>query len=262
MKMLCVSVLMSLALGAFPQVPESVCARLTAVQVLTAQETRDDALLALAQNLLTQALAGLRGPRPDGSYLYARLSEEESIAVPKTVDVENSPQTFTVSGVIWFGFRLRCPDNKNLFWGNAPAMVKKATLISGGTSKILLENRKLGRGEEFTQKFGAVLPEVRLEIVFEKIPGGDRDPQLEFTGLAAGLKDDPGNPNAELVVEVRALREEGFNGFRFPDHLEKALGYCRKGIKRDLEYILYLLNGTERERDEGVQRLRDLIRAM
>jgi hypothetical protein len=244
------------------QAPPEICRRLQAVQLLAAQEPQEEALKQLTGRWMEDILHLLRVPVPDGTYRWARLSESDARTEPKGVDVEESVQTLTIPVTNWFGFHLRCPKKKNLFWGNAPVMVRKVVLTAGGTSKVLMVDRRLDRGEDLTQRFGAILPEGRLEVAFERLPGGERSAYVELSGLLAGLTDDPENPQAPLVGEVRAMIAAGADGSAFPQHLDRALGQCQKGIRRELEFILYLLNGTERERADGRRKLEELIRTL
>jgi len=244
------------------QAPPEICRRLQAVQLLAVQEPQEEALKKLTGRWLEDILHLLRGPGPNGTYRWARLDESDARTEPKGVEVEDSAQTLTVQWTNWFGFHLRCPKKKNLFWGNAPVMVRKVILVSEGGEKILLENHRLDRGEDLTRKFGAILPEGRLEVVFERLPGGERSAYVELSGLLAGLADDPDNPQAPLVKEIRAMIAAGPDGSALSGHLERALGRCQQGVRRELEYILYLLNGTERERADGRRRLEELIRTL
>jgi hypothetical protein len=253
---------LSLAVLSGAQAPPEVCRKLQAVQLLAAQEPQEDAVGKLTGRWLEEVLHLLRGPAPDGTYRWARLAESDARTEPRGVDVEDPVQTLTVPVEDWYGFHLRCPRKKNLFWGNAPVMVQKVLLVSGGVERILVENHRLDRGEELLRKFGAIVPEGRLEITFERLPGGERSAHVELSGLLAGLADAPENPQAPLVGEVRAMLATGAGGAAFPGHLERALDRCQQGIRRELEFILYLLNGTEGERADGRRRLEALIRTL
>jgi len=244
------------------QAPPEICRRLQAVELLASLESQEDALKRLSVRWLEDVLHLLRGPAPDGTYRWARLSESDARTEPQGVEVEEEARILTVQATNWFGFRLHCPKKKNLFWGNAPVMVRKVVLTTGGVEKILFENHRLERGEDLAHKFGFILAEGRLEITLERLPGAERSAYVELTGLLAGLVDDPDNPQAPLAKEIRGMIAAGPDGSAFPGHLERALDQCRTGIHRELEYILFLLNGSERERADGRRRLEELIRSL
>lgn len=249
-------------LAAPPEVPDA-CERLRAARLLLPMAEGEESAGRLVAELVAGALHDLRGPRPDGTYRWARLSEQAAVPVEKGVEVERGTMEWKAEGTNWFALRIKCPGKKNLFWGNAPVMLRSVTLDDGtGAPKVLLKDRRLAREEEVKLPFGAILPKAAVTIVFEKLPEGERDPWVEVTGLQADLWDDPANPQAEMVARVRDLRGERPGGEWYASRLDRALEGCAKPVKRELEYILYLLNGTPREQEEGRRRLEELLKRM
>lgn len=252
------------ALSSFAAVPEppDVCERLRTARVLLPLAEQEQAAGRIAAELVADALHELRGPRPDGSYRWARLSEKAAVEVSKGVEVDRSRLEWRIEGSNWFALRLKCPKKKNLFWGNDPVMVRSVLLDGGGHPRILEKDRLLGRDEKIRLDFGAILPTATVTIVFEKVPGSERDPFIEVAGIQAGLWDDPANPRAEMVGRLLDLADERPGGDWYASRLDRVLEGCRQPVRRELEYILYLLNGTPREQEEARRRLEAIIREL
>jgi len=245
------------------QTPPDACERLRTARVLAPLIEREEAAGRLIIGLVADALHDLRGPRPDGTYRWARLSEQAAETVQKGVEVDRDRVEWNVEGTNWFALRIRCPGKKNLFWGNAPVMIRSITLEDGtGPPKVLLSDRRLAREEEVKLSFGAIFPRASVTVVFEKLPDAERDPYIEVSGLQAGLWDDPANPRAEMAKRVKDIEGEQPGGEWYASRLDRALEGCRQPFKRELETILYLLNGSPREQEEGRQRLEELIEKM
>jgi len=239
------------------------CERLRTARVLLPLVEREETAGRIAATLVADTLHDLRGPRPDGSYRWARLSEQAAQPVEKGVDVDRDRLEWKAEGTDWFALNLKCPSKKNLFWGNAPVMVRSVAVDDGtGPPKVLLRDRRLARGEEIKVPFGSILSRVTVAVVFEKLPEGERDPYVEVAGLQAGLLDDGANPQAELVKRVADLAGEKPGGDWYASRLDRALEGCAKPVRRELETILYLLNGTSREQEEGRRRLAELLERM
>lgn len=239
------------------------CEKLRTARVLLPFVGQEDAAGRIAAKLVADALHDLRGPRPDGTYRWARLSEKASVEVEKGVEVDRDRLEWKAEGKDWFALRLQCPSKKNLFWGNAPVMIRSVTVDDGtGPPKVLLRDRRLSRGEELKVPFEAILPQAAVSIVFEKFPEGERDPYITVAAQQAGLWDDPANPQAELAKRIADLTGDRPGTDGFASRLDRALEECAKPVKRELEYILYLLNGTPSEQEEGRKRLEELLGRM
>lgn len=239
------------------------CERLRTARLLLPLVEQEDAAGRIAATLVADTLHTLRGPRPDGTYRWARLSEKASFEVEKGVEVDRDRLEWKAEGKDWFALRLKCPGKKNLFWGNAPVMLRSVTVDDGtGQPKVLLHDRRLSREEEIKIPFDAILPRAAVVVVFEKLPEGERDPYIQVAAQQAGLWDDPANPQAELVKRVADLAGEKPGGDWYASRLDRALEGCARPVKRELETILYLLNGTPREQEEARRRLEAMIDGM
>jgi hypothetical protein len=236
------------------------CESLRAARALAPLAGGEEGADRLTARLVADALHTLRGPLPGGAYRWARLSEKAAVPVPRNVKVDRGRLEWKIEGADWFALRLECPEKKNLFWGNAPVMVRSVTVDDGtGSPRVLLQDRRLSRGEEVKLPFGAILPKAAVVILFEKLPDSERDPFVEVEALQAGLWDDPANPAAELVKLVRDLADERPGGEWYLSRLDRAIEGCGKPVRRELEYILYLLDGSPAEQAEGRRRLKDLV---
>jgi hypothetical protein len=259
----------ALALVLVPAIPlpaqpvPGACEPLRAARALAPLAGSEEGADRLTARLVADALHALRGPLPDGAYRWARLSEKAAVPVPRNVEVDRDRLEWRIEGADWFALRLECPEKKNLFWGNAPVMVRSVTVDDGtGAPRVLLRDRRLSRGEEVKLPFGAILPRAAVAIQFEKLPDNERDPFVEVEALQAGLWDDPANPAAEMVKLVRDLADERPAGEWYLSRLDRAIEGCGKPVKRELEYILYLLDGDPSEQNEGRRRLKELINNM
>ncbi|MEJ5166092.1 MAG: hypothetical protein WHV67_03585, partial [Thermoanaerobaculia bacterium] len=76
----------------------------------------------------------------------------------------------------------------------------------------------------------------------------------------AGLKDSPKNPNYDFLMNLLELKKAGLNPNIFEEKLGKTLLNCGSPIKRELDFILYLLKGTSKEQREGIDRLEKLLK--
>jgi len=141
-------------------------------------------------------------------------------------------------------------------------MLRSVTLDDGQGARVLLADRHLARDEELKIPFGAIVPRASVAIVFERYPDSERDPYIAVEALQAGLWDDPSNPQAEMLRRLVELSGARPGGGDYAARLDRAMEGCVPPVRRELEYILYLLKGNPREQEEGRKRLEELLKKM
>ncbi len=101
---------------------------------------------------------------------------------------------------------------------------------------------------------------MEIFLYFDEIKGLKRSSYLEIKLLKAGLQDLKENPNYGFLKFLKDLKGKSLNSYNFKEDFEKTLSYCSNQLKGELLFILYLLKGNPKERQEGIERLEKLLK--
>lgn len=239
--------------------PLQLCEKLKSFQVLAPHLEKSQAEK-IFNEILDEGIYSLRGPKEDGTFEYAYLSEENPLALNFSFDIEKTPFLWKQKGENIFSIKITVPRKKNLFWGNEDAYLKEALIKIDGIEKILERERILKRGENYEYPLKKIYKEFEIILTFEKLEGKERSSYVEVYLYQAGLKDSIKNPHYDLLMALMELKKAGFYSSSFEEKLGKTLLNCGSPIKRELDYILYLLKGTSKEQREGIERLEKITK--
>lgn len=239
--------------------PFQLCEKLKSFQVLSPYLEKSQAEK-IFNEILEEGVYNLRGPKEDGTFEYAYISEEIPLALNFSLDIEKTPYLWKQKAKDIFSIKITVPKKKNLFWGNEDSFLKEGIIIIDGTEKIFERDKILKRGKTYEYPLKKIYRDFEIVLNFEKLEGKERSSYLEITLYQAGLKDDIKNPNYDFLISLLELKKTGLNSYNFEEKLKKTLKNCGSPIKRELDYILYLLKGTSKEQREGIERLEKLIR--
>lgn len=241
--------------------PFNLCEKLKSFQILSPylEKTQAEKIL---NEIIDEGIYSLRGPKEDGTFEYAYLSQENPIPLNYSFDIEKTPFIWKQKGENIFSLKITVPKKKNLFWGNEDAYLKEAIIRIDGNEKSLEKEKVLKRGETYEYPLKKIHKEFEIILNFEKLEGKERSSYVEVYLYQAGLKDDPKNPNFSLISQLLQLKNTPLNSPYFKDGFEKVTLMCSSPVKRELHYILYLLKGSGREQMEGVERLEKLLKEM
>lgn len=241
--------------------PFNLCEKLKSFQILSPylEKAQSEKIL---NEILDEGIYYLRGPKEDGTFEYAYLSQENPIQLNFSFDIEKTPFIWKQKGENIFSLKITVPKKKNLFWGNEDAYLKEAIIRIDGNEKVLETEKVLKRGETYEYPLKKIHKEFEIILNFEKLEGKERSSYVEVYLYQAGLKDSIKNPNYNFLMDLIELKKANPNPKIFEEKLSITLSNCGNPVKRELDYILYLLKGTTIEQREGVERLEKLLKEM
>lgn len=210
--------------------------------------------------ILDEGIYNLRGPKPDGTFLYAYPSMENPQFLNFSFDLEKLPFIWKQKANNIFSIKIKVPKKKNIFWGNEDAYLKELLIKFGNEEKLLDKEKILKRGEEYEYPLNKIYENIEVVLKFEETENKGRSSYIEINLIQGGLKDDPKNPDYPLLKSLLELKKTYFSSPYFNENIENFLMNCPNSFKRELQYILYLLKGNSREQMEGIDRLEKLLK--
>lgn len=211
------------------------------------------------KKIIDEGIYNLRGPQDDGSFKYAYLSMENPEVLNYSFDLEKFPFNWKKGEENIFAIEIYIPKKKNIFWGNENAYLKEAIIKLEGVEKIIEKDKILKKGEKYEYPLNKIHKNFEISLLFEKMEDKGRSSYVEVKLFKAGLKDDPKNPDYQLLKSLIELKKAVFGSTYFNENLNYCLENCRNSFKRELLFILYLLKGNHNEQLEGIKRLEKLL---
>lgn len=99
--------------------------------------------------IIDEGIYELRGPKEDGTFLYAYLSEENPQSLHFSLALEKYLFIWRQKGDNIFSIKIKIQNKKNIFWGNEDAYLQELS-IKFGNEENLVDGRKiLKRGNEY-----------------------------------------------------------------------------------------------------------------
>ncbi|MEJ5165949.1 MAG: hypothetical protein WHV67_02850, partial [Thermoanaerobaculia bacterium] len=158
--------------------PFQLCEKLKSFQVLLPYLEKSQAEKILNE-ILDEGIYSLRGPKEDGTFEYAYLSEENPMALNFSFDIEKTPFLWKQKGENIFSVKITIPKKKNLFWGNEDVYLKEAIIKIDGEERVLEREKVLKRGETYDYPLKKIHKELEIILNFEKLEGKERSSYVE-----------------------------------------------------------------------------------
>ncbi|HOO57049.1 MAG TPA: hypothetical protein PLN69_09520 [bacterium] len=240
--------------------------------------------------LIDLTLHILRGPYLDGSdYKYAEAvmddDQEPEILLSEKVDAVwevGQQQAFDAEARTVYGLQISSPKYRSgLFKNNGDTYIESYRVefsINGKKRTITREHKDwVRRNAQLEIPLPGIAEWAKIEILAGVAPSDVNHTIVEITGRHPVIKDDPKNPFSYSVEQMKSLQKniayarqevlmekltETLKGIEAVPTATSANLSADKRIVQKLEYILYLLEGNEVEREEAKKELKDLTEAL
>lgn len=245
--------------------------------------------------LIDQTLHLLRSPRPGGDgYYLASVDKNKStvmeLATTKVDAVMDSGQFQQISGQIALAYELEihAPPQRAAFKNNGDTFVKayRVEYIIDGAKKTVESKFEdwVHRKDRITVPLPGLCQWVRIEIDAAVKPQDVNHTVIQLNARVPEINDDERNPYTYSISQIKVAREyNGFQGKRDKvisllqaallglDYVPAAAGAVKPApaegagntaLIEQLDYILFLLDGTPEEQAGARKKLDELLASM
>jgi hypothetical protein len=233
----------------------------------------------------------LRGPVPDGSgYQYAEAIIDKTVE-PETLLSErvnavwkaNQQQTFAAEARTAYMLQIHAPKYRSgLFRNNGDTYVEKYKVefsIQGKTRTINWEHKNwISRDSTVEIPLPGIAEWAKIEIVAGVEASDVGNAIIELRALRPIVKDDPKNPFSYSIDQLKSLQKniayakseavlaqlnEALAGIKTaPVAAASSQAPSDQAVVQKLEFISYLMDGSEEEREKAKAELKSLIESM